>query len=102
MCGISDITKKKINTVFEAHKEIECAVLYGSRALGTNRINSDIDITLKGEIKFKELLKVESELDELLLPYKIDLSIYSSIQNEQLIEHIDRVGKIFYKRFQKK
>ena len=96
MSGLSPLIEDKINKVFIKHESIEVAVLYGSRALGTNRENSDIDITLQGDIQFETLLKVENELEELLLPYKIDLSIYNNIQNKELIDHIKRVGKTFY------
>lgn len=42
------------------------------------------------------MIKIENELDDLLLPYTIDLSLYHQIGNADLIEHIDRVGKEFY------
>lgn len=98
MSGLSEITVCKINDIFRKHENIESAVLYGSRALGTFRNNSDIDITLTGKITFSELLQIEGELDDLLLPYKIDLSIFDTIQNQDLIEHVKRAGKIFYKK----
>jgi len=42
------------------------------------------------------LLKIETEIDDLLLPYQVDLSLYHQIANEELKEHIQRVGKPFY------
>ncbi len=42
------------------------------------------------------LFKIENELDDLLLPYKIDLSVFSDIENPELLGHIERVGKVFY------
>jgi len=44
------------------------------------------------------LFKIENEIDDLLLPYKIDLSIYHKIENNQLVDHINRVGKVFYEK----
>jgi len=44
------------------------------------------------------LWKIEVELDDLLLPYKIDLSLFRQIENQALKEHIDRVGIDFYQR----
>jgi hypothetical protein len=44
------------------------------------------------------LHKIEDNLDDLLLPYKIDLSIYHQISNPEFLEHIHRVGQIFYQR----
>lgn len=86
-----------IQRIFQQHPNITKAILYGSRAKGNYKIASDIDLTLEGEqLNYAELIKVELELDELLLPYTIDLSIYHQIDNPDLIEHIQRVGKIFY------
>lgn len=42
--------------------------------------------------------KISLDLDDLLLPYAFDLSIYHHITASDLIEHIERVGKIFYKK----
>jgi hypothetical protein len=44
------------------------------------------------------LFKIENEIDDLLLPYKIDLSIFHKIENHQLLEHIKRIGKVFYEK----
>jgi hypothetical protein len=44
------------------------------------------------------LLKIENEIDDLLLPYEIDLSLFHKIENPQLIDHINRVGKVFYEK----
>ena len=98
MFGLSDTVKEKLNSVFRKHENVEFAVLYGSRAMGTNRDNSDIDLTLKGLVSFDELLKIEVEIDDLMLPYRVDLSIYSRLQNEELKNHIERVGIIFFKK----
>ena len=89
---------EKIVSVFAQHPEIEKAILYGSRAIGNFRNGSDIDLVLVGDVVFSTLLKIESQLDDLLLPYKIDLSVLHKIENKDLIEHINRVGKDFYVR----
>ena len=95
--GLSESVINKIVGVLKNHPEAERGIIYGSRALGTHRPNSDIDLTLIGEnIDFSTLLKIENELDDLLLPYQIDLSVLSKIDNKNLIDHINRVGKTFY------
>ena len=79
--------------------EVDEAVLYGSRAKGNYKPGSDIDLTLKGEkLNLKLLNKISNDLDDLPMPYTIDVSIYHLIENSELIEHIKRVGKIFYKK----
>jgi len=35
-------------------------------------------------------------LDELLLPYTFDLSLWHQIDNEKLKDHIERVGELLY------
>jgi predicted nucleotidyltransferase len=97
MYGLPDHAIGKVNDIFSKYPFIEEAVLYGSRAKGTYKNGSDIDITLKGQIPIKGLLHIENELDDLLLPWMIDLSIYNHIDNPGLIDHIRRVGKVLYK-----
>jgi predicted nucleotidyltransferase len=97
--GIKEIEQKKIIEVFSHYKEIEKVVLFGSRAIGSNKSNSDLDFTLFGnELNLSFLFKIESEFDDLLLPYKFDLSLYQQIINPDLIAHINRVGKTIYTR----
>jgi predicted nucleotidyltransferase len=98
MYGLPDYAIAKINTVFASYRAIEKVILYGSRAKGNYKNGSDIDLTIMGDITFTELLRIETIIDDLLLPWMIDLSVYPSISNQDLREHIDRVGKIFYER----
>ena len=77
----------------------ETVVLYGSRAKGNYREGSDIDLTLMGDVlSHTQLNRIETQIDDLLLPYAIDLSIFESIDNANLIDHIRRVGVVFYER----
>ena len=86
-----------IQKIFEGYTEIEQAIIYGSRAKGNYKAASDIDITLKGEkLNIQTLNKIANQLDDLLLPYTFDLSIHQQISNGELLEHIKRVGKIFW------
>ncbi|RLA76511.1 MAG: nucleotidyltransferase domain-containing protein [Epsilonproteobacteria bacterium] len=97
--GLSDASIEKIYHVFSKYENIDKVILYGSRAKGNFREGSDIDLTMFGEeINIKLLHKIELELDDLLLPYTIDLSIYSMLKNDELKEHIERVGIVFYKK----
>lgn len=95
--GLSDETLARIRDVFAAHPEIEKAVLYGSRAKGNFRAGSDIDLCLAGEaVSLAQQLRIEAELDDLLLPYKIDLSRFHALDNPALVDHIERVGVTVY------
>lgn len=75
---------------------LERAILYGSLAMGTHRPGSDIDLPLSGNLSYSDLLLIETALDDLMLPHKIDLSLHHQIDNPQLLDHIQRVGKPLY------
>lgn len=97
--GLSEQTIERINSVFARHPEVEKVVLYGSRAKGTHKPGSDIDLTLYGnEISLKEKNRILDELDALDLPYSIDLSVFNQLSHLQLRDHIERVGVVFYAR----
>ena len=97
--GLKKLQFDQIASVFSNHEEIETVILYGSRAKGCQKQYSDIDITIVSDkINLTSLQKIEIELDDLMLPYKFDVSIYKTIQNKELLDHINRVGKVFYKR----
>ena len=99
--GLSDVDIKKIQVVFMSYTEVEKVILYGSRAKGTYKPASDIDITLVGEnLNLTIQQKIENDLDDLMLPYKFDISIYHHISNNDLIDHISRVGQPFYVKTQ--
>ncbi|MBJ6799662.1 nucleotidyltransferase domain-containing protein [Geomonas propionica] len=99
-CGLSDRTIESIQTVLSRHTAVEKAVLYGSRAKGNYKPGSDIDLTLLGDsLTSSELGTIAEELDDLLLPYQIDLSIFTQITSVELQKHIKRVGLVFFERF---
>ncbi|GMQ31611.1 nucleotidyltransferase domain-containing protein [Algoriphagus confluentis] len=98
--GLSEKVIQKIQAIFQRHPHVEKVIVYGSRAKGNFRPNSDIDLVIQGEkVDFSELLQIENELDDLLLPYQIDLSALHFIQSSpDLLSHIGRVGKTFFKK----
>lgn len=98
--GLNEATIRKICQVLSHYPQVEKAILYGSRAKGNFKNGSDIDLTLYGgaDLTLNVLYKIMDELDDLLLPYIIDLSIYNTISDPDVIEHIQRVGVTFYDR----
>ena len=95
--GLSENTITALQNTFARHEGIQKAVLHGSRAKGTYRNGSDIDLTLFAPtLSFQDLLRLETELDDLLLPYQIDLSLHHRLRNAQLLEDIERVGMTLY------
>lgn len=95
--GLSSKTIQKINSVFAKYPQVREVLVYGSRSKGTYRPSSDIDLTMLGtDLDTTLLLKIENDLDDLLLPYQIDLSIYTQIENPDVVEHIKEYGQVFY------
>ncbi|MBE0410238.1 MAG: nucleotidyltransferase domain-containing protein [Anaerolineales bacterium] len=97
--GLSRGTIQKICAILSCYPRVKKAVLYGSRAKGNYKTGSDIDLTLIGEDLSLDLLyKILRDIDELFLPYTVDLSIFKDIGDPDVIEHIQRVGVTFYNR----
>lgn len=97
--GLKENTIEQIKSVFSKYSQVEIVILYGSRAKGNFKTGSDIDFTLKGKNLNNFLLyKIERDLDELYLPYSFGLSIFEHIDNFNLKVHIERTGKVFYKK----
>lgn len=98
--GLSDQTLQKIRDVFVRYPQVEEAVLYGSRARGDYKNGSDIDLTLYGGDGLTHTIvsRIANDLDDQLLPYTIDLSIFKNIRNPEMIEQIKHVGVALYKR----
>lgn len=98
--GIKEEQWDKLLSTFAAYPKIERVVLYGSRAKGNYKPYSDVDITLYGqELTSSDISKLSLAIDDLLLPYQFDISIFHTLQNPDLIDHINRVGVEVYKRF---
>lgn len=96
VCGLDLSIIEKIRGVFSSYPQIEQVLLYGSRAKGNYRRGSDIDLTIIGDqLSLSTLMQIENDLDDLLLPYKIDLSLLHKIECQELVDHIRRVGIVF-------
>lgn len=98
--GLSDQALEKIQDVFTRYPQVEEAVLYGSRARGDYKNGSDIDLTLRGgdALTHTILSRIANDLDDQLLPYTIDLSIFKNIRNPEMVDQIKRVGVALYKK----
>jgi uncharacterized protein len=98
--GLKESVVEKICAVLAEFPQVEKAVLYGSRAKGDYTNGSDIDLTLCGgtDLSLEVLNKISNDLDDLLLPYTIDVSIFHDIGDPDVIDHIQRAGMTFYTR----
>jgi len=98
--GLEESDIQAICGVFTKYPQVEKAVLYGSRAKGNYKNGSDIDLTLLGgeDLTLEVLYRIMDEIDDLLLPYTFDLSIYRQISDPDVIDHIRHVGVVFCER----
>lgn len=95
--GLPNILIEKIHKILQNHSEVQEAIIYGSRAMGNYREGSDIDLVLKGRLLTEDIRdQIYWEIDGLNSPYTIDLSIYHEVTSQELIQHIDKVGKPLY------
>ena len=68
------------------------AWIFGSRAKGTAKAGSDIDIAVEGLCTHLQLEAARDRLNDLPLPYVVDVQAIEGIKNPALREHIDRCG----------
>lgn len=92
--GLLESDMTSIVEVISSHQQVEQAFIFGSRAKGNFRLGSDVDLALKGKnLDFEMVSKISYILnEETLMPYEFDVVNYHSIQEPELIHHIDRVG----------
>ncbi len=92
-------TVEKLRHTFASFPQVEKAVLFGSRAKGTSKPGSDIDLVLFGpDLDSRTLDRIEIAVDDLMLPYRVDLLIHHRITHPELLKHIERVGAVFYEQ----
>ena len=91
--GLSEETLDKLTGVVRKHSAVKNMVLYGSRATGRFKPYSDIDLTLIGDTLTRDdLIHIWLEIDDLNLPYEVDLSIFTEIDHPGLIKEIESHG----------
>jgi len=94
--GLSPKTISKLKSIFSKNSEIQKVLIYGSRAKGNFKPGSDIDLALVApQLTLTDLLRIQNEIEDLLLEYKVDLSLLHHIENQDLLDHIQRVGVEF-------
>lgn len=86
---------KTLQSLFAKHPSIKEALLFGSRALGTHKESSDIDIALKGDISPTLIAHLKEELEDSTLPYFCDILDYERAPQE-LKEYIDTYALPLY------
>ena len=97
--GLDNTSINRLQDIFTEFPQVEKVILYGSRAKGNYKPGSDIDLTIDGKgLSLSIVNQISLKIEDLLLPYTIDLSVLSHIKDQGLIDHIKRIGIDFYKR----
>ena len=98
-CGLSQQDLDIVVSVLSEYHQIEEAIIFGSRAKGNFKAGSDVDIAIKGlNLNLDVISQISFTLnEESVLPYKFDILNFHTISSSDLVEHINRVGIIFYK-----
>lgn len=97
--GLSETNLEAIVSTLNNHPKVNRVILFGSRAKGNYEAGSDIDLALSGDdLVTNDIIDLSNQLDNLDLPYKIDLVIFHRINDTPLKEHIERVGIVLYSK----
>ena len=87
----------KLKEIFEKYKEIEKVILFGSRARGDNKYNSDIDICIVGAgVMHLTLAKINMDISEINTPLSFDILSFNELNKEELIKNILKEGVVIY------
>jgi len=87
-----------LTRLFRQHGEIQRVILFGSRAKGNARANSDIDLSIVGVDDDLAIEALAEELEDLPLPYRFDVKAMTTIRHGALRRHIDSEGVVIYAR----
>ena len=97
--GLTDRDIQTINDILHKYPEVLLVNIFGSRAKGTCKPGSDIDLSIMNRgTNSTTLHKLKNDFEESSLPYKVDLVDFHTLTNPYFAEHIKRVGIIFYQR----
>lgn len=97
--GLDDKTLSRVRRILATFPEVDRAVLYGSRAMGTQRPGSDIDLTLHGHgIDWKLCAEIAGMFEASSIPYRVDVSVWDLLTHEALKDHIRRRGVVLFDR----
>ena len=97
--GLRHAHREAIIAVIAANERVERAVLFGSRATGTNTVTSDVDIALFGNrLTLTDQARLSAALEELPMAQTVDLILYDRVRDGTLREHIREHGIEWFRR----
>lgn len=97
--GLKEELLKGLIDIFKKYNNIEKVVIFGSRATGDYKYNSDIDICIFGEeVTQRDITMIKYEIDEIYTPISIDVVVFKSLSKTELIDNILKDGVVIYDR----
>jgi len=98
--GLTERDMKTLEGIFLKYPEVREVRLFGSRAKGNFKHGSDIDFAVMDKgLDSKTISNLSFDFEESSLPYTVDVINFSTLKHQEFIEHIDRVGIVFYERW---
>lgn len=95
--GLNKRDMHTILSILSNYDEIKQVLIFGSRAKGNYHTGSDIDMAIIGNcVRYKTLRKIKNDFYDSSLPYNVDIINFETLTNEDLKNHILRVGKSIY------
>lgn len=94
--GLKSHYLEQLESFFQEISPLQKVIIFGSRAKGSSKYNSDIDLVYFGELSSIDLIHIQDFFDNSDIPFKVDFLNYNKITNSKLKDHIDRVGKVIY------
>ncbi|MGL4989755.1 MAG: nucleotidyltransferase domain-containing protein [Sarcina sp.] len=89
MFGIEETVYNKLMNYFEKNEYIQEVIIFGSRAKGNYKYNSDIDLAILCEEKYKGM--IVEDIDEIIGVYSADI-VFLDRMNVEIKRQIDRDG----------
>jgi predicted nucleotidyltransferase len=90
--GLTSRNLRTIRKILEEFEYVQEAYVFGSRAMGTHRPGSDLDLVIKNDVDPNDLIGLHAAFEESDLPFRVDVIGYKTISNPDIKAHIDRVG----------
>lgn len=81
--------------------EWDAVAVFGSRAQGNFRPNSDLDLVVYGPISEATCARLDTLFQDSSLPFSVDIKSYEQIGHLPLKEHIDNVAVQLFPQEQK-
>ena len=97
--GLKERHRRAIIDIIAANARVERAVLFGSRATGTFRPASDVDVALFGDrLSMSDQANLAAAIEELTIPQRVQLLLYETVDSIALRKHIENQGVEWYQR----